>query len=90
MTDIHPDGSAITHLLRMDIETGKMEDLGALYDPDLDQSVWYVSRAMWISPNDLIGAVVGRTPTGVVHIHFDEGEIKNNNDQSFNKMRLWG
>lgn len=90
MTEIYPDGRSITHLHRMDIETGKMEDLGPLYDPDLDQSVWYVSRAMWISPNDLIGAVVGRTPTGVVHIHFDEGEIKNNNDPSFKKMRLWG
>jgi len=34
--------------------------------------------------------VVGRTPTGVVHIHFDEGELTDIGDPAFTKMRLWG
>lgn len=90
MTEWDEKGTSITHLHRYDLETGKHEDLGPLYDPELKQNVWYVARAVWISPQDMIGAVVGRTPTGVVHIHFEDGEIANLNDPSFKKMRLWG
>jgi hypothetical protein len=90
MTETHSSGSSITHLHRFDLETGKREDLGPLYDPELDQRVWYISRAVWISRQDLIGAVVGRTPTGIVHIHFDEGELADLGDPAYPRLRLWG
>lgn len=90
MTEWSKTEGTITHLHRIDIQTGEREDLGRLYDPEMNQNVWYVSRAMWISRRDLIGAVVGRTPTGIVHIHFDENELADLGDPAYPRMRLWG
>lgn len=81
---------AITHIHRFDIDSGEREDLGALYDEQMNQYVWYVSRAVWISRRDLIGALVGRTPTGIVHIRFEEDELTDNPDIPFPMTRLWG
>ncbi len=90
MTEMSSSGESITHLHRFDTRTGELEDLGPLYDPELDQNVWYISRAVWISRQDIIGAVVGRIPTGIVHIHFNEGELPDPGDTSFPGLRLWG
>lgn len=85
-----PPGRGASHLFRWDLQTGEHEDLGPLYDPELDQSVWYVSRAVWLSRQDMIGAVVGRSPTGIVHVHFDEGELSVRDDPQYPRLRLWG
>ncbi len=90
MTDVGVQRRSITHLHRLDLDTGELEDLGPLYDPELDQSVWYIARAVWLSRRDMIGAVVGRTPTGVVHIHFDDDELSDLGDPAFPQLRLWG
>jgi len=90
MVEHHGTDSAISHLLRYDMDTKEWEDLGALYDPLLGENVWYVSRAVWISRRDLIGAVVGRVPTGVVHITFDDDEINDLGEPNFPPLRIWG
>ena len=90
MTEWQDKGVPISHLIRMDIATGERKDLGPLYDPELKAYVWYVARAVWITKQDMIGAVVGRTPTGIVHVHFDKNELTDLGDPAFNRMRLWG
>ncbi|MBI2299992.1 MAG: hypothetical protein HYU66_13805 [Armatimonadetes bacterium] len=80
----------VTQLHQLDLDTGEWADLGPLYDPGLDQYVWYISRAVWISRRDLIGAVVGRTPTGIAHIRFDDGELADRGDPNYPRLRMWG
>jgi hypothetical protein len=85
-----PGGRVISHLKRYHTDTGEHEDLGPLYDSELDQHVWYISRATWVSNQDLILATVGRTPTGIAHVHFGEGEIPDSGGLAFRPARLWG
>lgn len=89
---VSPDwsGRSVSHLFRWDLQTGAREDLGPLYDPESDQTVTYIARAVWVSRRDLIGAVIGRSPTGIVHIQFDEGELPDQGDPEFPRLRLWG
>ena len=90
MIEKHAKLGMISHLVRYDLKTGIHEDLGPLYDPVLDQSVTYVSRAVWISPHDLVLAVVGRTPTGVAHVRFDESDLPGPAPVGFPSLRVWG
>ena len=90
MSEHHPERGMISHLKRLDTQTGKMEDLGPIVDPEAGVHIWYISRAVWISKRDLILAVVGRTPTGIVHVRFGEGELGDAGDPSFPRLRYWG
>jgi len=67
-----------------------VEDLGPIIDPEAGVHIWYISRAVWISKRDLILAVVGRTPTGIVHVRFGEGELDDAGDSGFPRLRYWG
>ncbi|MBQ0104958.1 MAG: hypothetical protein KBT47_02850 [Armatimonadetes bacterium] len=90
MTEDH-DGNktATSHTLRYTPETEEWEDLGPLVD-DRGEKVWYISRAVWISKREIVGAIVGRVPTGVIHIIFDENEIEDKTDSPFPTLRTWG
>ena len=82
-------GQALTHILRYTLETGEWEDLGPLVD-DKGEKVWYISRAVWINRREIVGAIVGRVPTGVAHIIFDDNEIDDKGDPNFPQLRIWG
>ncbi|MDH7570991.1 MAG: hypothetical protein QHJ73_15550 [Armatimonadota bacterium] len=90
MCEQHPRHGMVSHLKRFNPHTGEEEDLGPIRDPVSDEWVWYISRAIWISRRDLILAVVGRTPTGIVHVRFGEEELEDAAGPEFPMLRFWG
>lgn len=90
MSERRPDHGLVSHLKRVDLASGVHEDLGPLCDSQLGQCVHYVSRAVWLSRRDLILALIGRTPTGIAHVRFDDGELSDTAPEDFPSLRLWG
>ncbi|MCD6350806.1 MAG: hypothetical protein J7M26_01695 [Armatimonadetes bacterium] len=90
MSEHDPQRGIISHLRRLDLSTGEHEELGPLHDPVRDEYAPYVSRAVWLSPRDLILGLVMRVPTGIAHVRFEEGELADRADPDFPELRLWG
>ncbi|MBS3762655.1 MAG: hypothetical protein KGZ25_05035, partial [Planctomycetes bacterium] len=77
----------VATIKKMDLESGEVEVLGDLVD-ETGVEIAYISRAVRIGPRDLVMGVVGRIPTGIVHVKLDE-ELANGPYQE-TQRRYWG
>jgi len=74
-------------LKRMDLETRETSDMGWLRDQD-DNLINYISRAVRIGAEHLVMGIVGRLPTGIVHVVLDDDLTKGPHEQPL--RRYWG
>jgi hypothetical protein len=71
----------------MDVQTGQTREVGELIDQD-GEPIGYVSRAIRVGPRDLVLGIVGRVPSGIVHLTLDEEWAEGPHQQS--ERRYWG
>ena len=74
-------------LKRMNIETGKMENVCTVVDEN-DVQIGYVSRAVRIGAEHLVLGIAGQLPTGIVHVVLD-GELAEG-PMAESPRRYWG